>query len=350
MSRDTELELFIWACLYSVANERAHIWRGLREEMDQLTRPFFAAHLPSAYTDSPGLVLNFISSKALTAASALVSAFTIMTSIDEHESPLSSSNSSSALDSTSFSHAGDLDDDAKLSVLYRRCVIISVDGALSLRRFNAPLLGQDHPVGHEYSPNSYASPTGKTITSFAEGTKKDAHVAVKAAKEAYKKPWGLRCPGTQRGRYLSKLPDLVEQNIVEMSVLELNVGKPFMAAKNNDPTSMIAVLRYYAGWADKIHGKNACKELDFEVDVLDVKKTFADANEIAHVAKHYVMVQVDLERKGRWDVYVSGCDTGIDIPPEAADTGASSHEGDAVSRWMFRIPKLGDDNLDKLEG
>ncbi|SJL09445.1 uncharacterized protein ARMOST_12823 [Armillaria ostoyae] len=232
-SRDTELKLFIWAYLYSVANERVHIWRGLREEMDQLTRPFFAAHLPSVYADSPGL-LNFVSTKALTAASALVSAFTIMMSTDEHEPPPSSSNSTSALDSASFSHAGDLDDDAKLSVLYRRrnhievsdscCVIISVDGALT---------------------------TGKVITSVAGGTKKDVDVAVEAAKETYKKSWGLRCPGAQRGRYLSKLADLVEMSALET----LKVGMPFMVAKNNDLTSMIAVLRYYAGWADKIHGK-----------------------------------------------------------------------------------------------
>ncbi|KAK0433209.1 hypothetical protein EV421DRAFT_1910356 [Armillaria borealis] len=41
-----------------------------------------------------------------------------------------------------------------------------------------------------------------------------------------------------------------------MSALEtLNVGKPFTVAKNNDLTSMIAVLRHYAGWADKIYGK-----------------------------------------------------------------------------------------------
>ncbi|KAK0443531.1 hypothetical protein EV421DRAFT_1735658 [Armillaria borealis] len=92
-SRDTKLELFIWAYLYSVANERV--------------------------PDSPGL-LNFVSSKALAAASTLVSAFTIMTFIDEHEPLPSSSNSSSTLGSASLSHVGDLDDDVKLSVLYRR--------------------------------------------------------------------------------------------------------------------------------------------------------------------------------------------------------------------------------------
>ncbi|KAK0450315.1 aldehyde dehydrogenase [Desarmillaria tabescens] len=98
--------------------------------------------------------------------------------------------------------------------------------------------------------------TGKTITFVAGGTKKDVDLAVKAAKEAYKKSWGLRCPGAQRGRLLSKFADLVEQHIDELSALEtLNVGKPFMAAKHQDATSMVAVLRYYAGWADKIHGK-----------------------------------------------------------------------------------------------
>ncbi|KAK0450310.1 aldehyde dehydrogenase [Desarmillaria tabescens] len=98
--------------------------------------------------------------------------------------------------------------------------------------------------------------TAKVITSVAGGTKKDVDVAVKAAKEAFKKSWGLKCPGAQRGRYLSKLADLVEQNIDELAALEtLNVGKPFKVAKNSDITDMIAVLRYYAGWADKIHGK-----------------------------------------------------------------------------------------------
>ncbi|KAG7441437.1 aldehyde dehydrogenase [Guyanagaster necrorhizus] len=98
--------------------------------------------------------------------------------------------------------------------------------------------------------------TGKTITSVAAGTKKDVDLAVKAAKEAYKKSWGLKCPGSERGRLLSKFADLVEQHIDELSALEtLNVGKPFLVAKTLDVTSVVAVLRYFAGWADKIQGK-----------------------------------------------------------------------------------------------
>lgn len=98
--------------------------------------------------------------------------------------------------------------------------------------------------------------TGETITAVAGGTKKDVDIAVKAAKEAYKTSWGLKCPGPQRGRLLSKLADLVEQHADELAALEtLNVGKPFTAAKNVDVTSTVEVLRYFAGWADKIHGK-----------------------------------------------------------------------------------------------
>ncbi|KAK0214433.1 aldehyde dehydrogenase [Armillaria fumosa] len=98
--------------------------------------------------------------------------------------------------------------------------------------------------------------TGETITSVAGGTQRDVDIAVKAAKEVYKTSWGLRCPGPQRGKLLSKLADLIEQHADELAALEtLNVGKPFMAAKNVDVTGTVEVLRYFAGWADKIHGK-----------------------------------------------------------------------------------------------
>jgi len=55
---------------------------------------------------------------------------------------------------------------------------------------------------------------------------------------------------------LGKLADLLEQHIDELAALEsLNVGKPLLAAKNGDIRSTINTIRYYAGWADKIHGK-----------------------------------------------------------------------------------------------
>ncbi|KAK0471827.1 aldehyde dehydrogenase domain-containing protein [Armillaria novae-zelandiae] len=100
------------------------------------------------------------------------------------------------------------------------------------------------------------SATGETITSVAGGTKSDVDIAVKAAKKAYKTSWGLRCPGPQRGKLLSKLADLIEQHADELVALEtLNVGKPFTAAKIVDVTGTVDIFRYFAAWADKIQGK-----------------------------------------------------------------------------------------------
>ena len=82
-------------------------------------------------------------------------------------------------------------------------------------------------------------------------------------------------PGSERGKLLAKLADLVEQHGDELAALEaLNVGqydtlsvgwstlmpvysgKPFHMAKMVDiMTITVQSLRYYAGWADKIQGK-----------------------------------------------------------------------------------------------
>ena len=44
--------------------------------------------------------------------------------------------------------------------------------------------------------------------------------------QAYKTSWGLKCPGVMRGRLLSKLADLLEENMNEFNALEsLNVGE-----------------------------------------------------------------------------------------------------------------------------
>lgn len=97
---------------------------------------------------------------------------------------------------------------------------------------------------------------GKVITSVAAGTAADIDNAARAARKAYKERWGLKVPGVQRGRMLSKLADLLEANADEFAALEaLDVGKAFRAARNGDVSASIAALRYYAGWADKIQGK-----------------------------------------------------------------------------------------------
>jgi Aldehyde dehydrogenase family len=53
-----------------------------------------------------------------------------------------------------------------------------------------------------------------------------------------------------------RLADLMEANIDELAALEsLNVGKVFANSKGFDMLGAISVFRYYAGFADKIHGE-----------------------------------------------------------------------------------------------
>jgi aldehyde dehydrogenase (NAD+) len=98
--------------------------------------------------------------------------------------------------------------------------------------------------------------TGDTICQVAEGDKADIDLAVKAARKAFEEgPW-RRMNASERGRLLHKLADLIEKNQEELAALEsLDNGKPYRDAQNADLPLTIKCYRYYAGWADKVHGK-----------------------------------------------------------------------------------------------
>ncbi len=54
----------------------------------------------------------------------------------------------------------------------------------------------------------------------------------------------------------NKLADLIEKNKDELAALEsLDNGKPIAIRSAADLPLTIKCYRYYAGWADKIHGK-----------------------------------------------------------------------------------------------
>ncbi|KAI9168027.1 Aldehyde dehydrogenase [Paramyrothecium foliicola] len=84
----------------------------------------------------------------------------------------------------------------------------------------------------------------------------DVDKAVKAARAALYGPgWG-DISNTDRGRLMFKLADLIEANQEALATLETwNNGKPYSVALSEDLAESIATLRYYAGWADKIHGE-----------------------------------------------------------------------------------------------
>ena len=98
--------------------------------------------------------------------------------------------------------------------------------------------------------------TGEVICQVAEGDKADVDLAVKAARKAFTDgPWP-KMNASERGRLLHKLADLIEQNQEELAALEsLDNGKPLRDAMAADLPLTIKCYRYYAGWADKVHGK-----------------------------------------------------------------------------------------------
>src|SRR5437764_4792376 len=98
--------------------------------------------------------------------------------------------------------------------------------------------------------------TGEVICQVAEADKADIDLAVKAARKAFEEgPWP-KLNASDRGKLLYKLADLIEQNADELAGLEsLDNGKPYRDARTIDVPMTAKCYRYYAGWADKVHGK-----------------------------------------------------------------------------------------------
>lgn len=59
-----------------------------------------------------------------------------------------------------------------------------------------------------------------------------------------------------RGLLLWKLADLCERDQTILATIDAwDCGKPYDSVLNEDVAEVVSVLRYYAGWADKIHGQ-----------------------------------------------------------------------------------------------
>jgi phenylacetaldehyde dehydrogenase len=94
----------------------------------------------------------------------------------------------------------------------------------------------------------YNPATGTVLAQVAEADKEDVDRAVRAARQAFDAgPWRKRS-GSQRGRLLWKLSDLVEQHLEELAELEsLDNGKPFSVARVADVPLTVDM---FVTWAD----------------------------------------------------------------------------------------------------
>jgi len=97
--------------------------------------------------------------------------------------------------------------------------------------------------------------TEEVICEVSEGDKVDVDLAVAAAKRAFAfgSEWRTM-DASERGRLMHKLADLILRDKDYIASLEtLDNGKTFENAQG-DVDGSVGCLKYFAGWADKIHG------------------------------------------------------------------------------------------------
>jgi len=97
--------------------------------------------------------------------------------------------------------------------------------------------------------------TGEVIAHVAEGDAEDINRAVNAARKAFDEgPWP-RMTAYERSRILLRFADLIDKHNDELATLETwDNGKPYEQAAGIEVPMVSRLMRYYAGWTDKIHG------------------------------------------------------------------------------------------------
>jgi aldehyde dehydrogenase (NAD+) len=125
-----------------------------------------------------------------------------------------------------------------------------------IRQTNCFIGGQWIPSASGKTFETMNPATEEVITQVAECDAEDVDKAVLAAREALERgPWS-KMDARDRGALMHKLADLMEEEIDELAALEsLDNGKPFRDARAADLPLAIDCIRYYAGWADKLHGQ-----------------------------------------------------------------------------------------------
>jgi phenylacetaldehyde dehydrogenase len=102
---------------------------------------------------------------------------------------------------------------------------------------------------------SYNPADGSVLAQIAAGDREDVDRATRAAREAFERgPWS-RMTGSERGKLLWRLADLIDANAEELAQLgTLDNGRPLRVARASDIPGSAEMFRYMAGWATKLEG------------------------------------------------------------------------------------------------
>ena len=82
----------------------------------------------------------------------------------------------------------------------------------------------------------------------------DVEEAVAAARRAYAAVWSKTTPG-ERARLLNKVADLLDADAEAMALLETTDNGKVIRETSTQMGYAARIFRYYAGWADKMHGQ-----------------------------------------------------------------------------------------------
>jgi len=97
--------------------------------------------------------------------------------------------------------------------------------------------------------------TEEIIAEIEQAGPAEVDAAVRSAREAFESPKWRRMDPHRRSSLLWRLADLVEQNSEFIAATETrDNGKPLFESAKVDIPFVVANLRYFAGWADKITG------------------------------------------------------------------------------------------------
>ncbi|XP_061359523.1 benzaldehyde dehydrogenase, mitochondrial-like isoform X3 [Gastrolobium bilobum] len=111
--------------------------------------------------------------------------------------------------------------------------------------------------------------TGEVISHVAEGDHEDVDRAVAAARKAFDHgPWP-KMTAYERQKVLLRAADLFEKHNDELAALETwDNGKPYAQSAQIEIPMLVRLFRYYAGWADKIHGLTVPADGPYHVQTL----------------------------------------------------------------------------------
>lgn len=95
--------------------------------------------------------------------------------------------------------------------------------------------------------------TEEVICQVAEADEADVEAAVDAASAAFK-TWAFKTAPSERGVLLNKLANLIERDLDILAAIETTDNGKVYAHAKGDVGLVVKVIRYYAGYADKIYG------------------------------------------------------------------------------------------------